>query len=143
MPEIQMPKLSDTMTEGTVVSWKKKIGDQVNSGEVLAEIETDKATMEWEATEDGVLKKIYVKEGEKVNVGDRIAFIGGAGEEAGEEGKRKAETGKATSAEPKQPQPTSSATRGAEPAAPEQPAKASSQPEQGGRVKASPLARKI
>jgi len=143
MPEIQMPKLSDTMTEGTLVSWKKKVGDQVKSGEVLAEIETDKATMEWEATDDGVLKKIYVKEGEKVNVGDRIAFIGGAGEEPGEEGKRKAETGIATSAEPTQPEPTSSATREAEPAAPEQPVKASSQPEQEGRVKASPLARKI
>ena len=61
MPEIQMPKLSDTMTEGTLVSWKKKIGDKVNAGEVLAEIETDKATMEWEATDDGVLKKIYVR----------------------------------------------------------------------------------
>ena len=60
MPEIQMPKLSDTMTEGTLVSWKKKIGDKVTAGEVLAEIETDKATMEWEATDDGVLKKIYV-----------------------------------------------------------------------------------
>jgi pyruvate dehydrogenase E2 component (dihydrolipoamide acetyltransferase) len=46
MPEIQMPKLSDTMTEGTLVSWKKKKGDQVSTGEVLAEIETDKATME-------------------------------------------------------------------------------------------------
>ncbi len=82
MPEIQMPKLSDTMTEGTLVSWKKKIGDKVIAGEVLAEIETDKATMEWEATDDGVLKKIYVPEGGKVNVGDRIAFIGGEGEEA-------------------------------------------------------------
>src|ERR1700754_789741 len=82
MPEIQMPKLSDTMTEGTLVSWKKKIGDQVNAGEVLAEIETDKATMEWEATDDGILKKIYVEEGGKVNVGDRIAFIAGESEEA-------------------------------------------------------------
>ena len=81
MPEIQMPKLSDTMTEGTLVSWKKKVGDQVTAGEVLAEIETDKATMEWEATDDGVLKEIYVPEGGKVNVGDRIAFIGGEEEE--------------------------------------------------------------
>ena len=143
MPEIQMPKLSDTMTEGTLVGWKKKVGDQVNAGEVLAEIETDKATMEWEATEDGVLKKIYIKEGEKVNVGDRIAFIGGAGEEPGEEAKRKAETEKPASAETKQPQPAP-ATREAEPAAPMQPTKASSQPgQEGRRVKASPLARKI
>jgi pyruvate dehydrogenase E2 component (dihydrolipoamide acetyltransferase) len=82
MPEIQMPKLSDTMTEGTLVSWKKKKGDKVSSGEVLAEIETDKATMEWEAPEDGTLTEIYVEEGAKVNVGDKIAFIGGEGEEA-------------------------------------------------------------
>src|SRR5437867_2779987 len=82
MPEIQMPKLSDTMTEGTLVAWKKKKGDQVSAGEVLAEIETDKATMEWESPEDGTLTEIYVQEGGKVNVGDRIAFIGGEGEEA-------------------------------------------------------------
>jgi pyruvate dehydrogenase E2 component (dihydrolipoamide acetyltransferase) len=82
MPEIQMPKLSDTMTEGTLVSWKKKKGDKVSTGEVIAEIETDKATMEWESPEDGTLAEIYVEEGGKVNVGDKIAFIGGEGEEA-------------------------------------------------------------
>src|SRR5881409_1201258 len=82
MPEIQMPKLSDTMTEGTLVAWKKKKGDTVSAGEVLAEIETDKATMEWESPEDGTLSEIYVEEGGKVNVGDKIAFIGGEGEEA-------------------------------------------------------------
>src|SRR5436305_13820238 len=82
MPEIQMPKLSDTMTEGTLVVWKKKKGDTVSAGEVLAEIETDKATMEWESPEDGTLSEIYVEEGGKVNVGDKIAFIGGEGEEA-------------------------------------------------------------
>src|SRR5438477_3382763 len=85
MPEIQMPKLSDTMSEGTLVSWKKKKGDQVSAGEVLAEIETDKATMEWESPEDGTLTEIYVQEGGKVNVGDKIAFIGGEGEEAPKE----------------------------------------------------------
>src|SRR5215471_9049347 len=81
MPEIQMPKLSDTMTEGTLIAWKKKKGDQVSAGEVLAEIETDKATMEWESPEDGTLTDIYVQEGGKVNVGDKIAFIRGEGEE--------------------------------------------------------------
>src|SRR5437899_12942101 len=96
MPEIQMPKLSDTMTEGTLVSWKKKKGDQVSTGEVIAEIETDKATMEWESPEDGTLTEIYVEEGGKVNVGDKIAYIGGEGEEAhqekkDEEPKKKAE----------------------------------------------------
>ena len=77
-----MPKLSDTMSEGTLVAWKKKKGDQVSAGEVLAEIETDKATMEWESPEDGTLADIYVQEGGKVNVGDKIAFIRGEGEEA-------------------------------------------------------------
>src|SRR4029079_17094166 len=80
MPELQMPKLSDTMTEGTLVAWKKKKGDKVTSGEVIAEIETDKATMEWESPEDGTLTEIYVEEGGKVNVGEKIAFIGETGE---------------------------------------------------------------
>src|ERR1700738_4400273 len=88
MPEIQMPKLSDTMTEGTLVAWKKKKGDKVSAGDVIAEIETDKATMEWESPEDGVLTEIYVEEGGKVNVGDKIAFIGGEGEEAPKEEKK-------------------------------------------------------
>jgi pyruvate dehydrogenase E2 component (dihydrolipoamide acetyltransferase) len=91
MPEIQMPKLSDTMTEGTLVAWKKKKGDQVSAGEVLAEIETDKATMEWESPEDGTLTEIYVEEGGKVNVGDRIAFIGGEDEEASKEEEKEKE----------------------------------------------------
>jgi pyruvate dehydrogenase E2 component (dihydrolipoamide acetyltransferase) len=106
MPEIQMPKLSDTMTEGTLVSWKKKVGDKVSSGEVLAEIETDKATMEWESTEDGVLQKIYVDEGGKVNVGERIAFIGEEGEkpEEGEKAETPAETEKPAPAKAKQPE---------------------------------------
>jgi pyruvate dehydrogenase E2 component (dihydrolipoamide acetyltransferase) len=91
MPEIQMPKLSDTMTEGTLIAWKKKKGDQVSAGEVLAEIETDKATMEWESPEDGTLTEIYVQEGGKVNVGDKIAFIGGEGEEAPKEEEEKEE----------------------------------------------------
>ena len=94
MPEIQMPKLSDTMTEGTLVAWKKKKGDKVSTGDVIAEIETDKATMEWESPEDGTLTEIYVEEGGKVNVGDKIAFIGGEGEAApaeAKEEKKKAE----------------------------------------------------
>src|SRR6478672_3157081 len=88
MPEIQMPKLSDTMTEGTLVAWKKKKGDKVTAGEVIAEIETDKATMEWESPEDGTLTEIYVEEGGKVEVGQRIAFIGGEGEAAPKEEKK-------------------------------------------------------
>src|SRR4051812_6471509 len=84
MPELQMPKLSDTMTEGTLVTWRKKKGDKVSAGEVIAEIETDKATMEWESPEDGTLTEIYVEEGGKVNVGDKIALIGEPGETAQE-----------------------------------------------------------
>ena len=88
MPEIQMPKLSDTMTEGTLVAWKKKKGDKVSAGDVIAEIETDKATMEWESPEDGTLTEIYVEEGGKVEVGQRIAFIGEEGEAAPKEEKK-------------------------------------------------------
>ncbi len=88
MPEIQMPKLSDTMTEGTLVAWKKKKGDKVSAGDVIAEIETDKATMEWESPEDGTLAEIYVEEGGKVDVGQRIAFIGEEGEAAPKEDKK-------------------------------------------------------
>src|ERR1700693_4069493 len=94
MPEIQRPELSDTMTEGTLVAWKKKRGDKVSAGDVLAEIETDKATMEWESPEDGTLTEIYVEEGGKVNVGERIAFSGAEGgtslAETKEEGKKPA-----------------------------------------------------
>jgi len=107
MPEIQMPKLSDTMEEGTLVAWKKKKGDQVSAGEVLAEIETDKATMEWESPEDGTLTEIYVKEGGKVNVGDRIAFISGEGEEAPKRetpAEKKPEEPQAAEQKEKQPQ---------------------------------------
>src|SRR5256886_4445721 len=88
MPEIQMPKLSDPMTEGTLVAWKKKKGDKVSAGDVIAEIETDKATMEWESPEDGTLTEIYVEEGGKVEVGQRIAFIGEPGEAAPKEEKK-------------------------------------------------------
>jgi pyruvate dehydrogenase E2 component (dihydrolipoyllysine-residue acetyltransferase) len=115
MPEIQMPKLSDTMTEGTLVAWKKKKGDRVSAGEVLADIETDKATMEWESPEDGTLTEIYVQEGGKANVGDKIAFIRGEGEEtpkqkSPEQKKEKEpataeEKGKKTQAETEKPAP--------------------------------------
>ena len=79
MAEITMPKLSDTMTEGTLVAWKKKKGDKISSGDVIAEVETDKATMEMEAFEEGVLTEIFVQEGQKVSVGDKIALVGAAG----------------------------------------------------------------
>ena len=76
---IDMPKLSDTMTEGTLLKWLKKVGDKVEMGDVLAEIETDKATMEMEAFDDGILAAIYVKEGEKVGVGQKIGLSAKSG----------------------------------------------------------------
>ncbi|MBU5613755.1 dihydrolipoamide acetyltransferase family protein [Geomonas azotofigens] len=83
MNEIVMPKLSDTMTEGRLVSWKKRVGDEVRRGEVIAEVETDKANMELEAFVPGVLLEIRVQPGEMVQVGTVIALVGKAGEKAG------------------------------------------------------------
>ena len=77
---IEMPKLSDTMTEGTLVRWIKKVGDNVEVGDVLAEVETDKATMEMEAFDEGVLAEIYVQDGNKVEVGQKLAILLGKGE---------------------------------------------------------------
>src|SRR5437667_11952412 len=152
MPEIQMPKLSDTMTEGTLVAWKKKKGDQVSAGQVLAEIETDKATMEWESPEDGTLTEIYVGEGGKVNVGDKIAFIGGEGEEAPKpkekEEKEKKLEAKEEETEKEKPKEEEEKKKAAppkaekkEPEAEERPP-AAEKPEEA-RVKASPVARRI
>jgi pyruvate dehydrogenase E2 component (dihydrolipoamide acetyltransferase) len=76
MPDVNMPKLSDTMEEGTVLDWKKQDGDQVSKGDVLAEIESDKASFEIEAESDGVLH-IVVDKGSPVPVGQQIATIGG------------------------------------------------------------------
>jgi pyruvate dehydrogenase E2 component (dihydrolipoamide acetyltransferase) len=78
---VYMPKLSDTMTEGVVAEWHKKVGDTVKSGELLAEIETDKATMEFESFYDGVLLHIGVEKGQTVPVNVLLAIIGNAGED--------------------------------------------------------------
>ena len=78
---IYMPKLSDTMTEGVVAEWTKKVGDNVSSGEVLAEIETDKATMEFESFYDGVLLHIGVEKGKAAPVNAILAIIGKKGED--------------------------------------------------------------
>ena len=76
MSEIYMPRLSDTMEEGVISTWVKKVGDKVASGDVLVEIETDKAVMEYEAYEDGFLVKQSVAEGETVQIGAVIGVIG-------------------------------------------------------------------
>jgi pyruvate dehydrogenase E2 component (dihydrolipoamide acetyltransferase) len=168
MPEIQMPKLSDTMAEGTLVAWKKKKGDPVAAGEVLAEIETDKATMEWESPEDGTLTEIYVQEGGKVNVGDKIAFIQGQGEETPKqqapaqkkekepattekkEKKAQAETEKPASAEsaeketaPAQDKPVTAAVSAAWDKRTEEKPQPRQEKGEEARVKASPVARRI
>ena len=79
---IEMPKLSDTMTEGTLLKWLRKVGDKITVGDVLAEVETDKATMEIEAFEDGTIGEIYVQNGGKAAVGEKIAVLVGVGEVA-------------------------------------------------------------
>lgn len=82
-----MPKLSDTMTEGTLLRWHKKKGDKIAVGDILAEVETDKATMEMESFEEGTLADVFVAEGGKVLVGAPLALILGEGEKAGDKPK--------------------------------------------------------
>jgi pyruvate dehydrogenase E2 component (dihydrolipoamide acetyltransferase) len=140
---IDMPKLSDTMTVGTLVKWLKNEGDPVANGDMIAEVETDKATMEVECFEDGVLIKQYAEAGAEVPVGGAIAAIGEAGEAAPE-----VETPAAPAAEeaaPVAPEPTPAAPAPA-PAAPvaatPAPTPVAATPTDA-RVKASPVARKI
>jgi len=78
---IKMPRLSDTMEEGTVATWLKKVGDKVEEGDILAEIETDKATMEFESFYEGTLLHIGVQEGETTKVDELLAIIGDEGED--------------------------------------------------------------
>ena len=149
---IKMPALSPTMEEGTLSRWLVKVGDKVASGDIMAEIETDKATMEFEAVDEGVITAIEVPEGaEGVKVGTVIAILTGEDEDAG---------AALVAAPAKMPSPTSVRAEPVEPkaaigqpspsAAPKEPATepksgpstSSGQPE-GGRVIASPLAKRI
>jgi len=82
MTDITMPRLSDTMEEGTIVAWRKQVGDTLRVGEVLCDIESDKATMEFEVYEAGVLSEIVVDAGQAVAIGALIARVGGEGETA-------------------------------------------------------------
>jgi pyruvate dehydrogenase E2 component (dihydrolipoamide acetyltransferase) len=146
--ELKMPALSPTMEEGTLAKWLVKEGDKVASGDILAEIETDKATMEFEAVDEGTIAKIIVPEGtDGVKVGAPIAILAGEGEDASAASAApKADT--PAPAPPKAvPEPKADATPKAAPppqapvetpAAPPQPARA-----EGDRVKASPLARRL
>jgi len=134
---VRMPKMSDTMEEGTLVSWQKKVGDKVKSGDILAEVETDKATMELEAYEDGTLLYVGIKEGDAVPVDAIIAVIGEEGSNveallARENGEAPAETAAAPAQAASAPAP---AVNGSE--------KAVSVADSNERVKASPLAKRL
>jgi pyruvate dehydrogenase E2 component (dihydrolipoamide acetyltransferase) len=163
--ELKMPALSPTMEEGTLAKWLVKEGDTVSSGDLLAEIETDKATMEFEAVDEGTIAKILVAEGtDEVKVGTVIALIAGEGEDAGSAAPSPAkpvdtsggETGagqpatptpqpdvKGYGANPAEDQQIAQATN--QPSAPAQPQAAAPQPraDGGDRIKASPLARRL
>jgi pyruvate dehydrogenase E2 component (dihydrolipoamide acetyltransferase) len=129
---VRMPKMSDTMEEGTLVSWQKKVGDKVKSGDILAEVETDKATMELEAYEDGTLLFVGIKEGEAVPVDAIIAVIGEEG--ANVEGLLARENGEA---------PAESAAQEAPKAEAVKEEKTVSVADSGDRIKASPLAKRL
>ena len=132
MPIVTMPKLSDTMVEGTLVKWVKAKGDKVEVGDILAEVETDKATMEMESFDDGTLSELYVAEGGIIKVGDKIALILADGETA--------VTAPAAQSTPAAEKPKASAPAAKTPLAP---APRAAAPATTGRTKASPLARKI
>jgi pyruvate dehydrogenase E2 component (dihydrolipoamide acetyltransferase) len=159
--ELKMPALSPTMEEGTLAKWLVKEGDKVESGDILAEIETDKATMEFEAVDEGKIAKILVPEGsEGVKVGQPIAILAGEGEDAsaaatsapppsaGEGQPSAARQGEGAAPKPDVPVGTAPAKAPVEtPPAPSTPAAPSPQPSpargEGERIKASPLARRL
>jgi pyruvate dehydrogenase E2 component (dihydrolipoamide acetyltransferase) len=153
--ELKMPALSPTMEEGTLAKWLVKEGDTVAAGDLLAEIETDKATMEFEAVDEGIIAKILVAEGtDEVKVGTVIALIAGEGEEAGAAAsapdaakepvaKDGGETGAGQPAtQAPAPTPEAVSSKGINPV---QHSEAAAQPKAdlGDRVKASPLARRL
>jgi pyruvate dehydrogenase E2 component (dihydrolipoamide acetyltransferase) len=139
MAEVIMPRLSDTMEEGTLAAWLKQPGDQVQRGDLLAEIETDKATMELESFEEGVLQQILVKEGETVPIGQPIAVIDSGDGAAAVPAAAAAAPTPAEEASKLQTAPEVEAPAASQAAA--TPAAAPSAA--GGPVKASPMARAI
>ncbi len=146
--KVHMEALSPTMEEGQLVQWLKSEGDAVASGDVLAEIETDKATMELVARGDGVLRKIFLGAGGTAEVGAVIAVIAGGDEDIsgieGASGGGGAAAAAAPAAEPaKEAAPAPAAPAPAAPAAAASPAPAAPAAPAGGRIKASPLARRL
>jgi pyruvate dehydrogenase E2 component (dihydrolipoamide acetyltransferase) len=144
---ITMPKMSDTMQEGTIATWLKKEGDEIKSGDILAEVETDKATMELESYEDGILLHIGVQEGDSVEIDGVIAVIGEKGADYqkllnAHKSKSSGSTGKAQSTEDKPT--TASADKPASTEAKREEPKATGDSAVGnGRIKASPLAKRL
>ena len=140
---VYMPKLSDTMTEGVVAEWHKKVGDKVESGELLADIETDKATMEFESFQDGTLLYIGVEKGKTVPVDSILAILGDEGEDINallKNAKANANNGpKVEETKGKEPVVTSPEVSIPAPVAPI----AESKHVSDGRVVASPLAKKL
>lgn len=128
---IEMPKLSDTMTEGTLVKWHKNVGDSVEIGDILADIETDKATMEMEAFDDGVLTEILIQAGEKAPIGATLAILNGDSGRVPDDAHLAVTPAVVPTTQPSNSTP---ATVAAEPSV----ARAS-----GERIIASPLARKV
>src|SRR3990167_2354444 len=147
--ELKMPALSPTMEEGTLAKWLVKEGDTVKSGDLLAEIETDKATMEFEAIDEGVVSQILVAEGtDNVKVGTVIAVIAGEGEDAGSAKAAPAPASAAKEEAPKVAEPAKDvapADAGAAPVSAPTPAVPASAgtTEKGDRIKASPLAKRL
>ena len=141
---IEMPKLSDTMTVGTLVKWLKKEGDTVANGDILAEVETDKATMELECFFDGTLLKIFAPDGSEVGLGEPLCAVGEPGEKV--EAPAKKEAPAAAAQEDKKPAPKAEAPAAPapKPSAPAPaPAPALAPSNSGSRVKISPLAKKL
>src|SRR5947207_493155 len=147
--DVTMPKLSDTMEEGKILRWMKQPGDRVAIGEIIAEVETDKANMELEAYDEGVLAEVRVAEGESAPVGAVIAVLAEPGEEKGRAAeKAPAAPARAGAKEALPPAPPDEKrSPKAEPREPWRPTvvKRGEQPEGGSEVsvKASPLARRI
>ncbi len=138
--KIEMPKLSDTMTEGTLVKWNKQLGDVIEIGDVVAEVETDKATMEMEAFDEGILSEILIHEGEKAAVGATLGIL--RDEDEAPADPASAEPAPAAAAAPVAPAAESRAP--GEAAVPATPAVAAPNASSAGeRIKVSPLARKI
>ncbi len=142
---IRMPLLSDTMTEGKIIQWNKKVGDPVKSDDVIAEVETDKATMEVVGYEEGTLLYIGVEAGEAAKVNSIIAIVGKEGTDvsafvAAE--KNKDQNSQAGAATPEQPGKEQQAVTAVAPEG-SAPQESAGSPSQNGRVKASPLAKKL